>query len=264
MGTTAAHRRRPGSIVVLSPSAVALALLFLSTTLRLAAAVQPYGGGGPCALAVAPLGYPCEEHQVTTADGYILSLQRIPSGGRGGHGGGAGAGASSSRAGQPVLLQHGVLVQDGMSWLLASPEESLPFILADRGFDVWIANNRGTRWSRRHVSLDPSSRLYWNWSWDDLVVNDLPAMVDFVVKQTGQKPHYVGHSMVPSLSHYGGRDSLADPADVRLLLQDLPGHDQDKLTVQYLDKFAHLDFIIGVCAKDYVYKDMIDFLNRFN
>lgn len=360
--------------------------------------------------------------QVTTADGYILSLQRIPSGGRGGHGGGAGAGASSSRAGQPVLLQHGVLV-DGMSWLLASPEESLPFILADRGFDVWIANNRGTRWSRRHVSLDPSSRLYWNWSWDDLVVNDLPAMVDFVVKQTGQKPHYVGHSMgtlvalaafsegrvvsqlksaalltpVAYLAHittpigillakafvgevlsdflgmaefdplappvtnlirafcrrpgmscydlvgsitgknyclnssavdvflkyepqptstktmvhfaqtvrdgvltkydyvlperniasygqaeppvyrmsgippsfplflsYGGRDSLADPADVRLLLQDLPGHDQDKLTVQYLDKFAHLDFIIGVCAKDYVYKDMIDFLNRFN
>lgn len=121
------------------------------------------------------------------------------------------------------------MVQDGMSWLLASPEESLPFILADRGFDVWIANNRGTRWSRRHVSLDPSSRvlrnnktswllrsgicyyycstgthtsrllllqLYWNWSWDDLVVNDLPAMVDFVNTQTGQRPHYVGHSMV--------------------------------------------------------------------
>ncbi|OQU80829.1 hypothetical protein SORBI_3007G194800 [Sorghum bicolor] len=185
-------------------AAVALALLFLSSTLRLAVVVgarvihQPYGGGGgggPCALAVAPLGYTCEEHQVTTADGYILSLQRIPRGRGGGAAGGrGGGGASSSRAGQPVLLQHGVLV-DGMSWLLASPEESLPFILADRGFDVWIANNRGTRWSRRHVSLDPSSRLYWNWSWDDLVVNDLPAMVDFVNTQTGQKPHYIGHSM---------------------------------------------------------------------
>jgi hypothetical protein len=41
--------------------------------------------------------------QVTTADGYILSLQRIPRG----RGGGRAAGA---RAGQPVLLQHGVLV----------------------------------------------------------------------------------------------------------------------------------------------------------
>jgi lysosomal acid lipase/cholesteryl ester hydrolase len=54
-------------------AAVALALLFLSSTLRLAVVVgarvihQPYGGGGgggPCALAVAPLGYTCEEHQV--------------------------------------------------------------------------------------------------------------------------------------------------------------------------------------------------------
>lgn len=75
MGTTAAHRRRPGSIVVLSPSAVALALLFLSTTLRLAAAVQPYGGGGgPCALAVSPLGYPCEEHQVRSPCFVLLAL----------------------------------------------------------------------------------------------------------------------------------------------------------------------------------------------
>ncbi|KAJ1269304.1 hypothetical protein BS78_07G201400 [Paspalum vaginatum] len=404
-----------------SAAAVAHVLLLLSSLRHLAVVgarvAQPSyrGGGAPCALAVTPLGYPCEEHQVTTSDGYILSLQRIPRGRGGGRGGGA-------RAGQPVLLQHGVLV-DGMSWLLASPEESLPFILADRGFDVWVANTRGTRWSRRHVSLDPSSRLYWNWSWDDLVVNDLPAMVDFVCRHTGQKPHYVGHSMgtlvalaafsegrvvdqlksaalltpVAYLAHittpigillakafvgelisdflgvaefdplappvtslvrgfcrrpgmncydllgsitgkncclnssavdvflkyepqptstktmvhfaqtvrdgvltkydyvlperniasygqaeppvydmsgipagfplfltYGGRDSLADPADVRLLLDDLRGHDRDKLTVQYLDRFAHLDFVIGVCAKDYVYKDMIAFFDRFN
>jgi lysosomal acid lipase/cholesteryl ester hydrolase len=46
-----------------------------------------------------------------------------------------------------------------MTWLLGSPEESLPYILADQGFDVWIANNRGTRWSSRHVSLDPKSRV---------------------------------------------------------------------------------------------------------
>jgi hypothetical protein len=43
-----------------------------------------------------------------------------------------------------------------------------------------------------------SRQLYWNWSWDDLVVYDLPAMVDYVCSQTRQKPHYVGHSMVRS------------------------------------------------------------------
>lgn len=44
-----------------------------------------------------------------------------------------------------------------MTWLMNSPEQDLPLILADNGFDVWIANTRGTKHSRRHVSLDPSN-----------------------------------------------------------------------------------------------------------
>jgi len=68
----------------------------------------------------------------------------------------------------------------------------------------------------------------------------------------------------PLFLSYGGRDALADPADVRLLLNDLRGHHPDKLTVQYLQQFAHLDFVMGVCAKDYVYKDVMAFFDRFN
>ncbi|XP_027101939.2 triacylglycerol lipase 2 isoform X1 [Coffea arabica] len=139
---------------------------------------------GICASAVTIHGYRCQEFNVRTDDGYILSAQRIPEGLAGGGG--------SSRP--PVLLQHGVLV-DGMTWLLNSPQQSLAMILADRGFDVWIANIRGTRYSRRHVTLDPSKPEFWNWTWDDLVMHDLPALLDFVFQQTGQKIHYVGHSM---------------------------------------------------------------------
>ncbi|CAL9128933.1 unnamed protein product, partial [Musa acuminata var. zebrina] len=57
---------------------------------------------------------------------------------------------------QPVLLQHGVLM-DGLTWLLNPPQQSLAFVLADNGFDVWITHGRGTRWSRRHESLDTSN-----------------------------------------------------------------------------------------------------------
>ncbi|XP_042494016.1 triacylglycerol lipase 2 [Macadamia integrifolia] len=82
-----------------------------------------------------------------------------------------------------------------MTWFLNSPQQSLGFILADSGFDVWIANTRGTRFSRQHATLDASKPEYWNWSWDELVDYDLPATFDFVYHQTGQKLHYVGHSL---------------------------------------------------------------------
>ncbi|XP_059451718.1 triacylglycerol lipase 2 [Corylus avellana] len=139
---------------------------------------------GICGSSVTVYGYKCQELEVTTQDGYILSLQRIPEGRVGG--------GENKRP--PVLIQHGVLV-DGMTWFLNSPEQNLPMILADNGFDVWIANTRGTRFSRRHTSLDPSQPAFWDWSWDELVTFDLPAIFDFVCGQTGQKIDYVGHSL---------------------------------------------------------------------
>ena len=38
---------------------------------------------------------------------------------------------------------------------MSLPDESLAFILADNGYDVWISNGRGTRFSRGHASIDP-------------------------------------------------------------------------------------------------------------
>ncbi|CAN4076107.1 unnamed protein product [Withania somnifera] len=139
---------------------------------------------GMCASTIAIHGYKCQEFEVKTDDGYILSVQRITEGRVGG----------DRQNRPPVLLQHGVLV-DGATWLLNQPEQSLAMILADNGFDVWISNIRGTRYSRRHVTLDPNDSAYWNWSWDELIVHDLPAVIDLIFKQTGQKTHYVGHSM---------------------------------------------------------------------
>ncbi|XP_062105464.1 triacylglycerol lipase 2-like [Humulus lupulus] len=142
---------------------------------------------GICKSSVVSYGYKCQEIDVTTQDGYILNMQRISEGRSRVSGGGG-------QKKQPVLIQHGVLV-DGLTWLLNEPEENLPMILADRGFDVWIANTRGTRFSRRHTSMDPSQPRFWNWSWDELVTFDLPAVFDHVYKETGQKINYVGHSL---------------------------------------------------------------------
>lgn len=94
----------------------------------------------------------------------------------------------------PVLLQHGLFI-DGVTWVLNSPDESLPFILVHNGFDVWLTNIRGTKYSREHRSLGPNDMAYWDWSWDELASYDLPASVQYVYSHTGQKMHYVGHSM---------------------------------------------------------------------
>ncbi|KAM0886002.1 hypothetical protein ACQ4PT_029974 [Festuca glaucescens] len=143
---------------------------------------------GTCLSRVEPFGYKCEEHTVTTEDGYILSLQRIPSG-RGG------ASAASGGGKVPVLLQHG-LMMDGLTWLMNSPNESLGFILADNGYDVWIGNTRSTVYSLGHTSLSSSDPAYWDWSWDELASNDLSAMMQYVYDQSNQqKVHYVGHSL---------------------------------------------------------------------
>ncbi|RLM74328.1 triacylglycerol lipase 2-like [Panicum miliaceum] len=139
---------------------------------------------GTCQSRVEPFGYKCEEHTVTTADGYILSLQRIP------------GGCGQSAAGKvPVLLQHGLLM-DGVTWLMNSPAESLGYILADGGYDVWIANSRGTVYSRGHTTLSSGDPAYWDWSWDEFASSDLPAVVQYVYAHSGgQRMHYVGHSL---------------------------------------------------------------------
>nr|CAD7395147.1 unnamed protein product [Timema poppensis] len=63
-------------------------------------------------------GYTCEEHDVVTEDGYILTLYRIPSGR-------AQPKPAEERAGRPaVLLQHG-LVSSSDTWVLADPFNSL-------------------------------------------------------------------------------------------------------------------------------------------
>ncbi|XP_047159370.1 triacylglycerol lipase 2-like [Vigna umbellata] len=138
---------------------------------------------GICKTMVETQGYTCEEHKVTTQDGYILSLQRMP------------AGRSGKKADQPpVLLQHGIF-SDASTWLVNSPDESLGFILADNGFDVWLANVRGTKYSNGHKSLDTNDQAYWDWSWDELADYDLSAFVQYVYNYTGQTMHYAGHSL---------------------------------------------------------------------
>ncbi|XP_031498400.1 triacylglycerol lipase 2-like [Nymphaea colorata] len=134
-------------------------------------------------------GYDCQEFNVTTEDGYILGLQRIP---RGRQCVGA---ANEHIPKKPILLQHGILM-DGFTWVVSPPGEGLAYALADEGFDVWISNTRGTKSSRGHKLLDANvDAAYWGWTWVELAKFDLTANVNFVHNLTGQKVNYIAHSL---------------------------------------------------------------------
>ncbi|KAJ2951411.1 hypothetical protein O0L34_g13555 [Tuta absoluta] len=134
--------------------------------------------------------YVVESHDVPTSDGYILSLKRIP----------YARNLTTLDDQRPVVfLMHGF----GGHWMNylgpLAPELSIGYNLVDAGFDVWFGNARGNIYSRRHASLDPDDPQqklnFWDFSWEEVGLYDLPAMIDYALKYTdNSKLHYIGGS----------------------------------------------------------------------
>lgn len=143
-------------------------------------------------------GYEFESHFTTSDDGYILNLFRIP-----GRFGDTKTKNKSQRK-SPVFFQHGI-VDSADAFIVNTADRSLAFLAADAGYDVWLGNFRGNKYSRRHERLNPDidAALFFDYSFVDMAIYDITAMLNYVKATTGKpKIAYVGHSMGTTVMFY--------------------------------------------------------------
>lgn len=148
-----------------------------------------------------PQGYPVEAHEVTTLDGFKLTLFRIQA-----------KGTQIVNDGRPaVILQHGI-DDSALAWVSNTETKSFAFILANAGYDVWLANNRGNRFSRTHSFLKPWEKAFWAFSFQQMAEYDVPANIQKVRQVAGvKKVTYFGHSQGTSQMFAALSDPLVSP-----------------------------------------------------
>lgn len=135
-------------------------------------------------------GYDAEEHVVKTDDGYLLGVHRI-----------GGPKHSAWRTRPPtiprpvVYLHHGLLMNSEIWVANIDPAKSLPFVLADLGYDVWLGNNRGNKYSKKHVSLHTTTNQFWDFSIDNFALYDIPDTIKYILDVVEQDDLvYIGFS----------------------------------------------------------------------
>lgn len=156
-------------------------------------------------------GYTAEEHVVQTDDGYLLGIHRL-AWKRGEEDAKVNSGPNSVQK-RVIYLHHGLLMNSEVWVCLTDAQKVLPFVLVDRGFDVWVCscrwlpsnggrcadkpqqlgNNRGNKYSKKSVRSAPTSLEFWNFSIDEFAFHDIPNSIDYILSSTGQ----------PSLSYIG-------------------------------------------------------------
>ncbi|HZJ26174.1 MAG TPA: alpha/beta fold hydrolase [Acidimicrobiia bacterium] len=117
-----------------------------------------------------------ERHRARTDDGWNIGLYHYRPDG--------------AARGLPVLLGHGLA---GSRYIFDAHEDySMARALAARGLDVWLVDLRGRNASWPDGGPEPELQ----WTFDDFVFRDVPAVTDYVAAATGRDAlHWVGTEM---------------------------------------------------------------------
>ena len=127
-------------------------------------------------------GHKLEQNEVITKDGYILSLWHlIP---------------KFEVNTNKVIYLHPGFASTGVVYFHLE-NKSLAYLLQERGYDVWIGNNRGSAPCLKHVSKD-SNKLngdFWDFSMDNFIKYDIVSEINYIKNRTSAKKlDFIGYS----------------------------------------------------------------------
>lgn len=125
-----------------------------------------------------------------TEDGYINQMFRV---------------YKEFPRGKPAIMMLHGLMDSSDSWILNVKDRAPAFIAAEAGYDVWVPNTRGNKYSRSHVKYQSAyDAEYWDHSFTDISKYDVPAFMEHIKETTGlANVTVVAHSQGTSEIFYG-------------------------------------------------------------
>ncbi|KAH6928147.1 hypothetical protein HPB50_012336 [Hyalomma asiaticum] len=233
---------------------------------------------------IASKGYPAEEYTILTKDNYTIRIQIIPAGRVGVQ--------ERPQGGKPVAFLMTGLECSSADFVVNLPHQSLGFILADNGYDVWLGNVRGTQYSN-HQWMNKENEAFWDFSIDEMAAYDLPAQFDWILEKTQQSSlQYVGWSQgcgimfallaerpeynkkllppkynlrkvtVPVAIYWGDGDVFVTPRDVARLARRLPN-----VVLNYkvpVHGFTHFDIVWSITAWKHLYREILEMMAKYS
>lgn len=131
---------------------------------------------------------------IAAPDGWQLAAYRYP----------------NRRRRHPVLLVHG-LGTNRFDVDFPDRRYSIAKYLHEQGFDTWVVEFRGTGKSHKPGFVTRYlSKVLTDWTFDDFIFKDLPAITAYIRKKTGKKKlHWAGHSLGGTVI-YAGLETLGN------------------------------------------------------
>ena len=105
-----------------------------------------------------------------TSDNYVLTFHHLP---------------PSKPSLGTVLFIHGMFESGAMAFTHST--ESLPVILQERGYDVFLANGRGNMYGLKHTKMSSWDPKFWDFDMKTHAKLDFPAMVTAALSSSTAK-----------------------------------------------------------------------------